>query len=126
MPLKYVCHCFQNLFMYIEDSVMVNSYISRSNLAYLLFVFFVDYKSGRIPRGFADRRNFWKAEELQKFLFPMSECIFSGLLPDNNYHVIQLLSRITEMVYNFRDGLDEAMLKLFEDLIFRFVLLYLS
>ena len=59
---------------------------------------------GRIPVGFNNRRSRWKAEEIQKFLFPVAECILGDLLSPSKFHLLQLLSRITEMVFNFRSG----------------------
>ena len=48
----------------------------------------------------------WKAEDLQKFTYPVSEYILDGLLPDNHYTVWITLVRITELIYNTgRNGL---------------------
>lgn len=63
---------------------------------------------------------FWKAEELRKFAFPASECVFGGLLPDELYDVWIVLVRITEMVFCCgRDGITTEMLKLLEKLIWQ-------
>ena len=45
------------------------------------------------------RLGFWKVEELQKFAFPSSECVLGGLLPDEDYHVWILVTRLTELVF---------------------------
>ena len=47
----------------------------------------------------------WKAEDLQKFIYPVSEYVLDGLLPDGHYSVWITLVRITELVYNIgRNG----------------------
>ena len=50
----------------------------------------------------------WKAEDLQKFTYPLSEYILDGLLPDNHNTVWITLVRITELIYNTgKNGLTE-------------------
>ena len=63
----------------------------------------------RIKQWVNPRTNFltirllvWKAEEYQKFIFPCSEYVLSGKLPDNIYHVWILLRHITELILNSR------------------------
>ena len=60
----------------------------------------VELKSGRVPEGVTQRLGHWKAEDLQKFVYPISEYILEGLLPDDHYHVWLTLVRITELIYN--------------------------
>lgn len=61
-----------------------------------------DLKTGRIPRSLAHCKGThvgqWKAEGLQKFSFPMANCIFMGKLDDRHELEIQsLVSRLTEL-----------------------------
>ena len=65
--------------------------------------------------------HFWKAEEFQKFMYPAAECALAGIIPDNNYHLVQTLSRLTEMTFSMRDRFDENMLHLYNSLIHRYV-----
>jgi hypothetical protein len=58
-----------------------------------------ELKNGRIPKGVTQRLGYWKAEELQKFAYPVSEYVLGGLLPDNHYHTWIEIVRITEMIY---------------------------
>jgi len=48
-----------------------------------------EVKAGRIPRSLAQCKGVhvgqWKAEGLQKFSFPMADCIFIGKLADRNW-----------------------------------------
>jgi len=60
----------------------------------------VELKSGRIPEEVTERLGHWKAEDLQKFVYPISEVILDGLLPDEYYHAWITLVRITELIYN--------------------------
>ena len=52
-------------------------------------------------------------------MFPAAECVFADLIAPQQYHIIQLLSRLTEMTFNFRDGFSEHQLTLYENLIQR-------
>lgn len=61
---------------------------------------YIELKSGRVPKGVTQKLGHWKAEDLQKFTHPVSECVLEGLLPDNHYSVWLTLVRITELVYN--------------------------
>ena len=60
-------------------------------------------------------------------MFPASEVIFQELIGNKfrneHYNLLQLLARITEMVFNFRDGWSEDMLKTFDSLVKRFVIM---
>ena len=66
------------------------------------------------------RLGFWKAEELQKFAFPASECVLGGLLPDEEYHIWILVAQLTELVFGAgRYGWTAEMLELACHLILR-------
>ena len=77
-------------------------------------------KNGRIPDGIAKRLGFWKAEEYQNFVFPASEYVLGGKLPDEHYKVWILIVRIVEMIFSTeRSGWSEHSLKLLHHLIWR-------
>ena len=79
-----------------------------------------ELKDGRVPTGITKHIGYWKAEEFQKFVYPASECILGGVLPDSYYHAWVLLVRITEMVYNTgRNGWTADDFELFTNLIRR-------
>ena len=42
-------------------------------------------KDGRLPEGTSTRIGFWKAEEIQKFVYPPSQLVFGGVLSDEEY-----------------------------------------
>ena len=44
-------------------------------VAYVDIKHIAELKDGRIPHGLTHRLGYWKAEELQKFTFPASECV---------------------------------------------------
>ena len=64
------------------------------------FITYVELKGGRVPEGVTHRLGHWKAEDLQKFIYPVSEYVLDGLLPEEHYLVWITLVRITELVYN--------------------------
>lgn len=53
-----------------------------------------------MPDNVTKRLGFWRAEKYQKFAYPASEYVLGGKLPDDEYHVWVLISRITELVFN--------------------------
>ena len=65
---------------------------------------FLELKDGHVPHGLANHLGNWKAEEYQKFSFPASEVILSNFLQPDDYHLWQLTCRMTELVFNKRDG----------------------
>ena len=70
-------------------------------------------QSLRIPLGVTKRIGYWKAEEFQKFSYPVSEYVLGGLLPDSYYHAWIGIVRITEMVYKTgRNGWTELITRL--------------
>lgn len=66
----------------------------------MVYVYYIELKSGRVPVEVTQRLGNWKAEDLQKFTYPISEYVLDGLLPDEHYEVWITLVRITELVYN--------------------------
>ena len=82
--------------------------------------YFSELKDGRIPEGVTKRIGYWKAEEFQKFAYPVSEYVIGDLLPEVHYHVWITLVRITEMIYNTgRNGMHQTDIMLLEKLILR-------
>lgn len=83
-----------------------------------------EFKSGRAPQGLTHRLGYWKAEDLQKFAFPASECVPGGLLPGEEYHIWILAVRLTELVFGAsRYGWTMEMLELACHLILRHYIL---
>jgi hypothetical protein len=73
-----------------------------------MFAWTRELKDGRIPRPIKNYMGFgsWKAEGLQKFSFPMADCIFGNCLDDPKEMEIQsLVSRLTELhFYSGQNG----------------------
>jgi len=82
-----------------------------------------ELKDGRIPEQFSTRRSFWKAEEFQKFAFPVMETVLGGLVQDKDYHLTQLLSRIVEFIFYHRSGWTAEELNLFDNIVKRYLVL---
>ena len=59
----------------------------------------IELNDGRVPQGVTKRVGYWKAEEFQKFTYPVLEYVLGGLLPDTCYHAWIAIVRITELVY---------------------------
>ncbi|KXJ21525.1 RNA-directed DNA polymerase from mobile element jockey [Exaiptasia diaphana] len=75
--------------------------------------------------GIASRLGFWKAEEYQKFAYPVSECILAGQLDGLDYHIWQLVTRMVELVFSqsMREGWDITEVDLFHNLAQRYAIL---
>ena len=71
---------------------------------------FLELKSGRCPNDLK-RMNVWSAEEWQKFTFPIAESLFWGMIHEDDYHIVWLTFRITQLLFNNRDGLSEKLLE---------------
>lgn len=83
-------------------------------------IYLIELKSGRVPEQVIQRLGLWKAEDLQKFTFPVSEYILEGLLPDKHYSVWITLVSITELVYNTgRNGFNDDDMEVLKRLIAR-------
>ena len=57
-----------------------------------------ELKDGRTPKSCA-KIGHWKAEEYRKFAFPASECVLGGLIEDEEFKILVLAARMTEMDY---------------------------
>ena len=80
----------------------------------------LELKDGRIPEGISKRMGYWKAEEIQKFVFPASEVVFSGIVPNDKYEAWIALVKIVELVYGCgRSGITPDALQTLEKLIWR-------
>ena len=63
---------------------------------------------------------YWKAEEIQKFVFPASELVLGGIIPDDKYDAWASLVRIVELVFGCgRSGITRDALQTLEKLIWR-------
>jgi len=83
-----------------------------------------ELKDGRMPSGFDKRRGHWKAEEYQKFCFPISEWILEGLLPPEEYEIWSTLPRLTELHYvSGRNGWTSDMITQNQNLALKFNIL---
>ena len=73
-----------------------------------------ELKNGRIPKPIGKLKGMgqWKAEGLQKFSFPMSDCILIGQLTDpKELEIQQLVSRLTEIhFYTGRSGWTDSLI----------------
>ena len=89
----------------------------------LLAISCLELKDGRIPQGLSTRLGYWKTEEFQKFSYPASELLLAGLLEPMEYHLWQLTARMTELLFNKRNGwsLDDVLL--FQSLAKRYIIL---
>ena len=85
--------------------------------------FYTELKDGRVPKGFNSRFAFWKAEELHKFAFPTSEVIIGDLLEEMDFHMWQLIVRMTELVFGKRDGWNHEDVNVFAKLAKRYLIL---
>ena len=81
---------------------------------------FLELKDGHVPHGLANHLGNWKAEEYQKFSFPASEVILSNFLQPDDYHLWQLTCRMTELVFNKRNGWMHEHAQLFHKLAKRY------
>lgn len=83
----------------------------------------LELKDGRIPQGLSSWLGYWKTEEFQKFSYPVSELLLAGLLEPMEYHLWQLTARMTELIFNKRNGwsLDDCLL--FQNLAKRYIIL---
>ena len=78
---------------------------------------------GRVPKGFSSRLGYWKAEEYIHFAFPASEVIFDGLLGPIDYHIWQLIVRMTELVFRQHEVWERSDATLFGRMAKRFIIL---
>ena len=63
---------------------------------------------------------YFKAEEIQKFVFPASELVLGGIIPDDKYEAWIALVRIIELVFGCgRSGITSDALQTLENLIWR-------
>jgi len=84
---------------------------------------FTEFLDGRAPKGFSSRLGYWKAEEDVMFAFPASEAIFDGLLSPTDYHIWQLIVRMTELVFRQREVWEHSDAELFSRMAKRSVIL---
>ena len=80
-------------------------------------------KDGQVPNGVTHRLSHWKAEEYQKFSYPTSELILSSVLAPDDYHMWQLTCRMTELIFNKRDGWSHKDASIFLKLAERYLIL---
>ena len=66
-----------------------------------------------------ERVNVWSAEEWQKFCYPISEIVFNGILPDEEYHIVWLTAKLVHLIFNNRGGFSKNLLEVFQRICFR-------
>lgn len=67
---------------------------------------------------------FWKAEEFQKFAYPISELLLGGLLMDENYEAWECLACIVEFLYcQGRNGWTVDSAAIFHQIVLRYNIL---
>lgn len=57
-----------------------------------------EFLASRYPSRLS-RIGYWKAEEFQKFAFPISEIILGGLIPEEHFEAWECLARTVEYLY---------------------------
>ena len=82
-----------------------------------------ELKDCLVPKGFDSCLSFWKAEELHKFAFPVSDVIMADLLEEMEFHIWQLIVGMTELVFGQRDGWIHEDVNVFEKLAQRYLIL---
>ncbi|XP_031549912.1 uncharacterized protein LOC116287378 [Actinia tenebrosa] len=119
LPMNVVSNHFQMLI----DSDKINKKVIDERLNAVPWT--PELKDGRIPEGMATRLGYWKAEEYQKFAYPLSECILAGQLDGLDYHIWQLVTRMVELVFSEskREEWDIADVELFHNLAWRYAVL---
>ena len=79
-----------------------------------------EFMSLRYPTQLS-RIGFWKAEEFQKFAFPISEYVLGGLLPNNHFEAWECLVRIVEYMYcQGRSGWTVDSAAIFQEMVLRY------
>lgn len=111
VPLNLCKNQMQRL---LELELLDNSYLDDEIKT---FPWDAENKNGRLPVPVGKDNNglsYWKAEGLQKFAYPMLECILEGKLDDwNELEILGSVSRFTELHFVCgRDGWSNDMIEL--------------
>lgn len=68
-----------------------------------------EFKCSRIPKGIEKRLGYWKADDFNKFAFPASEMVLSGLLSLDQQKEWLCIARMVEFLQNHaRHGWTES------------------
>ena len=82
-----------------------------------------DLRASRYPSNL-NRTVFWKAENWEKFAFPVSELVLGGIINDQDYEVWETLPRIVEFLYyQGRNGWNLNSAIVFKDMCLRYNIL---
>lgn len=96
LPLGVIKHDFHMMFSELDPQF--NQKLKTLSERLRAFPFTAEMKSSRIPRN-ANHIGFWKAEEWQKFAFPISEVLVHDLVEEEGFAIWQCAARIVEYVY---------------------------
>ena len=82
-----------------------------------------EFLSSRYPAQLF-RMGFWKAEEFQKFAYPISEVLLGGLLTNKHFETWECLARIVEFLYcQGRNGWTVDFAAVFQQIVLRYNIL---
>ena len=83
-----------------------------------------EFKCSRIPKGIEKRLGYWKADDFNKFAFPASEMVLSGLLSLDQQKEWLCIARMVEFLQNHaRHGWTESDADAFQEMAFRYAIL---
>ena len=81
---------------FLLDNQLVNQHSLQERLSKVPWT--AEFLASRYPLKLS-RIGYWKAEEFQKFAFPISEVILGGLISEEHFESWQCLARIVEYLY---------------------------
>ena len=88
------------------------------------FPWTTEFKSSRIPKDMEKRLGYWKADDFNKFAFPASEVVFSGLLSHGQQQEWLCIARMVEFLQNHaRHGWTESDAGTFQEMALRYAIL---
>ena len=87
----------RNHLSFLLDNELVDQCVLQERLARVPWT--ADFLSSRYPVKLS-RIGFWKAEEFQKFAFPISEVVLGGLLSEEHFEAWECLARVVEFLYS--------------------------
>lgn len=86
----------RNHLNFLLDNQIVNQHKLQERLSKVPWT--AEFLASRYPSRLS-RIGYWKAEEFQKFTFPISEIILGGLIPEEHFEAWECLARIVEYLY---------------------------
>lgn len=86
----------RNHLNFLLDNQLVNQHMLQERLSKVPWT--AEFLASRYPSKLS-RIGYWKAEDFQKFAFPISEVILGGLLSEEHFESWECLARIVEYLY---------------------------